>query len=279
MKPYYDDGNGIVLYHGDCRDVLPTLVAGFDLVITSPPYNLGVTTGGGFPTGHYAPDAPMGKRGGLGKWPGAAIANGYGAHDDAMPPAEYEAWQRATLTQLWGLLTEDGAIFYNHKPRVQAGALWSPESLNPDLPLRQRIIWKRAGGINFSPSFYVPTHEVVLVFAKPAWRLKSKGASGAGDVWDIPQESSPHPAPFPLGLPLTAIETTGAKRVLDPFAGWGTTLLAAKKQGASAVGIELEERNCELAAKRLTGRMDLFGAFCSCELGGRAHCDAHSAEV
>lgn len=260
MRPYYEQ-NGIVLYHGDCRDVLPLLgPASFDLVVTSPPYNLGVTTSGGFPLGHYASDAPMAKRGGHGKWSGGALAKGYGAYNDAMPPADYEAWQRDTLALLWMLITEQGAIYYNHKPRVQGGELWTPLALNPGLPVRQIVIRRLGGGVNFSPAFYVPTHEWIVVFAKPAFRLKSKGASGAGDVWDIPQEAgTPHPAPFPKALPFTAIETTGAQRVLDPFVGWGTTLVAAKQAGVQAVGIELDERNCELAARRLGFAQDLFG--------------------
>ena len=210
--------------------------------------------------GHYSDDAPLGKkRGGCGKWNGGALASGYGDYDDAMPLEEYEAWQRDTLTTLWSLITEDGAIFYNHKPRIQAGVLWTPLAVNPGLPVRQIVIWARAGGINFTPAFYVPMHEWIVIFAKPAWRLKSKGASGAGDVWNISQESgTPHPAPFPEKLPLTAIETTAAKMVLDPFVGWGTTLLAAKRLGVQAVGIERDERNCELAVRRLTGKLDLF---------------------
>lgn len=252
MTPYYER-SGIVLYHGDCRDVLAGLTAAsVDLVFTSPPYNLGVTTGGGFPTGHYSPDAPMSKRGGQGKWPGAALADGYAEHDDAMPQPEYEAWQRDTLAACWRVLGPAGAIYYQHKPRVQGGELWTPLVLNPGLSVRQIVIWKRAGGINFSPSFYVPTHEWIIVLAKPDFRLRSKGASGVGDVWDVSQEScTPHPAPFPLRLPLTALETTGAQRVLDPFAGWGTTLVAAKQLGRRAVGVELSERYCEMAATRL----------------------------
>lgn len=110
-----------------------------------------------------------------------------------------------------------------------------------------------AGGINFSPSFYVPTHEWIVIFAKRAFRLKSKGASGVGDVWSIAQEGrTPHPAPFPEALPLMAIETTDAANVLDPFMGSGTTLVAAKRLGRQAVGIEINERYCEIAAERLS---------------------------
>jgi site-specific DNA-methyltransferase (adenine-specific) len=252
MTPYYQD-EAVCIYHADCREVLPTLPSGsIDLVVTSPPYNLGVTTGGGFPIGHYAVDAPMAKRGGQGKWPGAALANGYEDYDDAMPPAEYEMWQRETLSALWRLLNEHGAIYYNHKPRVQGGLLWTPLALNPGLPVRQIVIWARAGGINFSPVFYVPTHEWIVVFARPEFRLRSKGASGAGDVWSIPQESNTkHPAPFPERLPLTAIETTGAKLILDPFMGSGTTLVAAKRLGRKAIGIERERKYCDLAIERL----------------------------
>jgi len=252
MTPYYEHA-GITIYHGDCREVLPTLSVGsFDLVFTSPPYNLGVTTGGGFPTGHDAPDAPMRARGGQGKWPGAAIADGYGVHADAMPPADYEAWQRVILAECWRLLTPDGAIFYNHKPRVQGGELWTPLMVNPGLPVRQIIIWARAGGINFSPSFYVPTHEWIVVFARPAFRLRTKGASGVGDVWSVPQEANPdHPAPFPEALPRMALTTTKTRHVIDPFMGSGTTLVAAKRLGRKATGIEINERYCEVAARKL----------------------------
>src|SRR5690606_38657974 len=117
--------------------------------------------------------------------------------------------------------------------------------------LRQEIIWRRAGGVHFNPTAYVPTHERIYVVAKEDWRLRSKGASGVGDVWEVPQEQSDHPAPFPLGIPARAIETTGPRLVTDPFAGSGTTLRAAKDAGVKAIGIEKSERYCEIAAKRL----------------------------
>jgi len=256
VTPYYED-DAVTLYHGDCLDVLPT-ISGVDLIVTSPPYNLGVTTGGGF--GHYKDGQT---RGGQGKW-GGTDRNGisYADHNDAMPPEQYEAWQRDVLAACWSALSDRGAIFYNHKPRVQASTLWLPLQLNPGLPLRQIIIWSRAGGMNFAPTHYVPTHEWICVFAKPAFRLKSKGASGVGDVWRILQDGdNKHPAPFPIGLPARAIETTAPGLVCDPFAGSGTTLRAAKDAGVRAIGIEKSERYCEMAARRLDqGVLDFGGA-------------------
>ena len=117
--------DSVTLYLGDCRELIPT-VGKVDTIITSPPYNMGVSAGGGFSSkfvrnhGHYDPAGGYRKRGGGGKWSGGDLADGYGTHDDAMPWAEYEAWQREIIGLCWAQLTETGAIFYNHKPRPQA---------------------------------------------------------------------------------------------------------------------------------------------------------------
>lgn len=257
MRPYYDDGQ-ITIYHGDCLDVMRSLPpAGIDLIFTSPPYNLGNTTGGGFPDrfGHYRKSSGLAGRGGQGKWGGGPLADGYGEHDDNMPHEEYVAWQGDILRACWSLLSPAGAIFYNHKPRVLDGQLvapmdYVPAELRPFV--RQEIIWKRSGGINFSPAFYLPMHERIVVIARRDFRLTSKGASGVGDVWEIHQEvSNPHPAPFPIGLPARAIETTAPAVVFDPFMGSGTTLRAAKNAGARAIGCDLSSVFCDMAVRRL----------------------------
>jgi DNA modification methylase len=255
MTPYYA-ADGIALYCADSRDALKEIERGsVDLIFTSPPYNLGVSPGG-CGKGFYTPS-----RGGrnVTKW---KDFDGYGVHDDAMPMAEYVAWQQETLAALWGLLADDGAIYYNHKPRIVFKRLWTPLELNPGLPLRQIITWDGGPTIAMGDGHYCPAYEWILVFARDGFRLRSRADSAVGDLWRIPRETDKrgHPCPFPIGLPWRAIETTGARSILDPFAGIGTTLAAAKLLGRRAVGIEVNEEYCRTAVAWLEGLLPLSAA-------------------
>jgi site-specific DNA-methyltransferase (adenine-specific) len=92
------------------------------------------------------------------------------------------------------------------------------------------------------------------VLAKPEFRLLSRSASAASDVWHIHPErnNNGHPCPFPVSVPARAIETSKCNGViLDPFVGSGSTLVAAKAAGKRAAGIDIDERYCEMAANRL----------------------------
>jgi len=214
-----------------------------DIIVTSPPYNLKNSTGNGMKDG----------RGG--KWANAALVNGYVTHDDCMPHEEYCAWQRQCLTEMYRLLPEDGAIFYNHKWRVQGGLLQDRQDIVSGFPVRQIIIWRRKGGINFNPGYFLPTYEVIYLIAKPDFRLAPK-ANAHGDVWEFMQEmENPHPAPYPLELIERIIGSTNAKVVLDPFMGSGTTAVAAKNLGRDYIGIEVARNYCTMARKRLAGKM------------------------
>lgn len=210
------------------------------MFLFSPPYNLGVSSGGGVKRMHYNPSSGMAARGGRGHWRNAAIANGYADHHDRMLPLAYKAQQRTILRQCWRALSDNGAIYYNHKPRIQNGIVQTPLDFNPGLPVRQIVIWARNGGINFSPTYYVPTHEWIVIYAKPGFRLKSKSASAAGDVWYVPAEANTwHPAPFPLALAEIALETVMPSLVVDPYAGSGTVAVAANMLSVSYPRLKL----------------------------------------
>jgi modification methylase len=229
MRPYYDDGT-CQIFLGDCQEVLPEL-ASVDLVVTSPPYNMGPQSGA------YA-----------------NMRDGYHSHSDNLPDHIYVAWQREILAALWHVVAPHGAIFYNHKPLIRDGTVLLPTRYVPDhVLLRQVIVWYRRVGMNWSPRHFCPQHEWVLLLAHKAFCLTSRKASVAGDVWSlaIDQSGEGHPCAFPVSLPTKAIAATEAKVILDPFMGSGTTLRAAKNLGRKAIGIEIEEKYCEIAARRL----------------------------
>ena len=217
-----------------------------DLVVTSPPYNLKNSTGNGMKDG----------RGG--KWSGAALMNGYSHYNDNIPHEQYVKWQRECLTQMLRILTEDGAIFYNHKWRVQGGLLQDRQDIISGFPVRQIIIWKRKGGINFNQGYFLPTYEVIYLITKPKFKLAKK-ANVHGDVWEIGQEyNNKHPAPFPLELINRIISSTTAKLILDPFMGSGTTAVSAKNLQRNFIGIDISPEYCKMAINRLKNPSSIF---------------------
>ena len=229
-----------VLIQGDCLEIMPAL-GRVDSAFFSPPYNLGegMEDKGGFRVGHSGS-----------RWRNTGFSEGYNSHSDNMPYNDYCDWQRSVLDVCWSITR--GAIFYNHKPRVVKGELRTPLSFIP-FPLRQIIIWDRRGGFNYNAGAYMPSHEWIVLGAKPGWQLRSKAASGVGDVWRItPQGVEGHPCPFPVELPAMAMETTSGDLWLDPFMGSGTTLVAATQLGRRSIGIELDPDYFDIACKRVS---------------------------
>lgn len=243
LTPYWSNG-AITLYHGDNAELLPAVTA--DVVLTSPPYNMGLTPGGGG-RGMYQPSASR---------KGGRFRAGYGdgGHDDAMPQHEYDAWQRHVLQLCWEAIPDTGAIYYNHRDRVEHGRLRVPLGGDFGLPLRQRITWDRGTGIGVNTRHYAAVGEDLYLFAKPGWKIRHS-ASGAGDVWRLGmahgRDHEDHPAPWPESLPARVIDHNPGAILLDPFVGSGTTLLAAHRFGARAIGIESHEPYCELIVRRL----------------------------
>lgn len=206
-----------------------------DLIITSPPYNLGNSKKGSF----YG-----------GKSKGLAIE--YKNHDDDMPTEEYIIWQHELFKEWYRIIKPTGAIFYNHKPRIQNGVYDDRKNLIP-FPIRQELIWDRCGMINFSGSFFAPNTEKIYIVAKEDWQ-PNKEHLGFGEVWRItPDTGINHPAPFPLKLAKKIIvsSTKEGDVVYDPFMGSGTTAIACLLHKRNYIGSEISQEYLELAKQRL----------------------------
>jgi hypothetical protein len=204
MKPYYEDG-AVTIYHGDCREILPSL-GSVDLVLTDPPYNVGIEYGSG--TDDVRPDY-------------AAWCAEWFGHCRALAPVVALTPGVANVA-LWCRISEPTWTLAWHKPAAMGRCV--------------------LGFNNWEP---------ILMWGKP------QGVPANNDVVTAPVVSDAavegHPCPKPLkwatGSIVRLCPVDGT--VLDPFAGSGTTLRGAKDMGRRAIGIEVEERYCEIAVKRL----------------------------
>ena len=225
------------LHNGDCLDVIKTMDdESIDLILTSPPYNLGNFKKGSFYDG---------------KGKGEQLE--YDTHDDHMSECDYRQWQRNVLIECYRTLKPTGAIFYNHKPRITNGLVDDRKNLIP-FGIRQEIVWDRCCMVNFSGGFYAPNTERIYIIAKPEWKPQ-KEYLGYGEVWRIPPETdNPHPAPFPKQLAKRVILSASKEgdTVLDPFAGSGTTMLMAEENNRNSIGIEISEEYCKMIRKKLS---------------------------
>ena len=226
---------------GDCLEIMKDIPdQAVDLVVTSPPYNLNIRKTFNNTTNWK------------GKWNKSKLqSSGYDKHNDYMPEDKYILWQNNVLKECFRVLKDTGAIFYNHKWRVQNGNYQQRLDIIDGLPLRQIIIWKKSGGINFNEGYFLPTYEVIYILAKPKFKLPPK-INRFGDVWEIHQErGSWHPAPFPVELASRCIQATTGDIILDPFSGSGTVALAAKALKKSYIGIDISKDYCDKAKERL----------------------------
>lgn len=241
------------LHHGDTLDIMRKWPDGtFKVIVTSPPYNLSNTTGG------------LGGTSRKNLWRNSPLMDSskqnYPEHEDNMPHEEYVAWQRECLAEMIRLLTDDGALFYNHKWRTQAGRLQERHDITDGFPLRQIIIWERNGAIpqgstQTGQTFFMPNMEQIFMFCKSDKFRLEQGSWGRGVIWRMNHaRGNPHPAPFPIELPVKCITSVKGWRegiVMDPFMGSGTTALAAEKLGIEWAGIENSKEFCDLTARRL----------------------------
>ena len=206
--------DGITIIHGDCREVLPQLDRA-DLVLTDPPYGIGLDTDNSRFSGGTAGN--MAKRGnGVGTAGGASIVN----DDSPFDPRFLLCHGRHQI--IWG---------WNNFPDL--------------LPRGACLVWLKR---------YDEAFGSFLSDAETAWMSKGHGVYCRRDLSNnaIANERV-HPTQKPESLMRWCLDFfPAAQTVLDPFMGSGTTIVAAKHLGRRAIGIEIEERYCEIAAKRLS---------------------------
>lgn len=211
MTPYYEQ-DGIVIYHGDCREILPELER-VAAVVTDPPYGIGWTRG-------------------------VHAARRSKAHPGILND-ENTSVRDAALDMLSDL------------PAVVFGSFYAPYPKNT----KQVLVWKKpddAGVVGSTTGYRRDVEPVFLVGPWPMQHVKWSGllTSYTGSMAAVASETG-HPHTKPVGLMRRLIERCPDGTILDPFMGSGTTLRAAKDLGRRAIGIELEERYCEIAARRL----------------------------
>jgi hypothetical protein len=221
VKPYYEHA-GITILHGDARELISTLPAEVESVITDP------------------------------VWPNASPLL-RGADD----PLGLFADVMRQLPESVLCLT------------VHLGVLSDPRILR-SVPARLpyfRTCWLPMVPVSFSGRA-VNGNDVAYVYGQPPGKgmiggeckacgerplfPRKYGRNRAAKQYNAAQAVAPHPAPRKLGHVRWLMARFGRGIVCDPFAGAGTTLLAAKANHLPAIGIEIEERYCELAAKRLS---------------------------
>lgn len=244
MKPYYES-KGITIYHGDCAEILP-LIEG-DIVMTSPPYNT-------LPTSHKPSGLHAERKSGVNQWIERA-AKGYA---DTMPEEEYQEWLRSIVALC--LTRVKGLVWVNHKIRYRDGVALHPVRFLP-FPLYSEVIWDRHGSMALNCKRYAPSHEGIWGFGKPHYWNDDLNTTMS--VWRIGFDKEPndHPCAYPkdiAGRPILSSCPPGGT-VIDPFMGSGTTLRFAKDTDRKGIGIEKEERYCEMAAARMAQEV-LFGA-------------------
>lgn len=224
MKPYYDDGNGIVIYHGDCREVLPTLErSNADLVFADPPFSVPVKyhdAEGEYPRG----------------WGDLVV----------MEPYFVEIFREIRR------VSKEGSQVYiccdgDSYPVFYKAAL-------PIWPQSHLLIWYKPTGRRGRG--WMHAHELILHLRTPRTEYAPQTEMRQDVVGIMPVRTlnRQHPAQKPGDLIdfIADALPVGDSLLLDTHMGSGTTLCTAKTRGLRAIGIEIEERYCEIAARRLS---------------------------
>lgn len=222
-KPYYQDG-ACTIYHGDCREILPQLEP-VDLVLTDPPYDQSNSGGG------IVANRPTFQK--------------IGAELSKFEPLEFwEMLRKASKTT-------HGYIFTSKNCLARFIQLFQERGLSWDL-----LIYGKNNPAPMKNNRYLSSFECLLFFRGKGCFWNNGAAYEAFNKLKITNCISSqfgHPTEKDVKVIEQLIEVSAAPNhsILDPFMGSGTTLVAAKNLGRKAIGIEIEEKYCEIAVNRL----------------------------
>jgi DNA modification methylase len=234
------NGKSPSLYVGSAENMHQIEDGTVDIIITSPPYNLGKS------------NWPMGGDGRKPRDDGI----GYDKANDARPETEYQDEQVRCLAEMYRVSKPGASLFYNHKVRNRNNEAIFPHQwlLRNDNPwtLRQEIIWDRTSTHNHNSDYFYPEDERIFWMVKGRTPNLYNPTIGASIVWRFfgPVPNTHHPAPFPDELPRRCLQAIGGQNliVLDPFAGSCTTLRVALSEfGHNAIGYDISQDYIEIA--------------------------------
>ena len=220
VAPYYQDDH-VTIYHGDCIEVLPLLAESFECVVTDPPYGVEFE---GKKTKHRK------------------AAGGYATHNDT---PEFVRGVVCPLvdrlsTAVPVVVTPGTRCMFDYPRPVEVGAIYFPS------------------GAGFTPWGFRCSQPILYYGKDPN---AAKGWTANSFLSTDAAEPNGHPCPKPLSVMEWLVRKASRPgwTVLDPFAGSGSTLRAAKNLGRKAIGIEIDERYCEIAAERMGQEVLDFG--------------------
>lgn len=235
MTPYYKDDH-ITIYHGDCLDTIDGLaddVVTFAAVVMDPPYasgtrkEMGKTSSGAMLRGERFATRPI--------------------ELDQMTTQGFVWLMRAVGQRVRDCLVDGGAVLSFIDWRQWPNLTGALETCN--YRVQSMVVWDK-GSMGLGNGFR-RQHELICHASKGVPRVASRGV---GDVLMFGREEPVHhpsPKPVPLMQRLLEVVSEPGDLILDPFMGSGATLRAAKDLGRKAIGIEIEERYCEYAARRM----------------------------
>lgn len=229
MKPYYEDEFGIKSYQGDCLEILPELDILADIVITSPPYNVGIK---------------------------------YDTYKDNQPLPLFQEWIKERFIEVYLKTRDPGRLYLFCADKMS----WWIKPIIEDIgwSYHQRLTWCKpnicgtTGKISGDWNYMA---EDILLFhkGKRTPMLNEVREVNTFNWFVVPSCQSNfndnhrlHPAQYPEDLIRKLIARTPGELILDPFAGVLTTLVAAKQLGREAIGIELSENYLQLGCERLS---------------------------